>query len=531
MEQGTQEAVADAITSLDIGVLIGYFVVVILIGVWVTRSTKSGDDLFLAGRSLTWGIIGVSLFASNISSTTLIGLTGAAYSTGIATSAYEWMAGIPLILLAFIFAPLFFRSRVTTIPEWLERRFDRRSRLYFSGVTIVLTVIVDTAGGLYAGAVVVQTFFPDIPIWQTCVAIGLFAGIYTASGGLKAVVYTDVLQAVVLIFGTATMTYILFSDLGFSWQAVKDAVPDENHLSLIQPRSDDILPWPGLIFGVPLLGFWYWVTNQYIVQRVLGARDLREAQRGAILGGFLKIIPMFIMVLPGAMALAVIPDLENPDQVFPTITSTLLPAGLTGLVLAGLVAAIMSSVDSTLNSSSTLISHDFLDVENKSPEEQRRIGRITTLVLMGVAILWAPFIDDMGGLWAYLQQAFSILVPPVVAIFILGALWKKGTGDAAFLTLCCGHAVSLGFFVATQTGFWPLHYTTNVGLMTAISCGIFFLVSRAGTARPDDQLADVVWTPDMATDALSDDAPFYQNVKLWAVLLALSMTAILVIFW
>ena len=226
MEQGTQEAVADAITSLDIGVLIGYFAIVILIGVWVTRSTKSGDDLFLAGRSLTWGIIGVSLFASNISSTTLIGLTGAAYSTGIATSAYEWMAGIPLILLAFIFAPLFFRSRVTTIPEWLERRFDRRSRLYFSGVTIVLTVIVDTAGGLYAGAVVVQTFFPDIPIWQTCVAIGLFAGIYTASGGLKAVVYTDVLQAVVLIFGTATMTYILFSDLGFSWQAVKDAVPD-----------------------------------------------------------------------------------------------------------------------------------------------------------------------------------------------------------------------------------------------------------------------------------------------------------------
>jgi SSS family solute:Na+ symporter len=531
MEQGTPQAVANAITTLDIWVLAAYFAVIIAIGVWVSRKTESGSDLFLAGRSLTWGIIGFSLFASNISSTTLIGLTGAAYTTGIATSAYEWMAGIPLILLAFIFAPLFFKSRVTTIPEWLERRFDRRARLYFSGVTIVLTVIVDTAGGLYAGGVVVKTFFPEIPIWQTCVGIGLFAGIYTASGGLKAVVYTDVLQAIVLIIGTATMTYILFSDLGFSWQAVKDAVPAENHLSLIQPRDDEILPWPGLILGVPFLGFWYWVTNQYIVQRVLGARDLREAQRGAILGGFLKIIPMFIMVLPGAMALAVIPDLPNADQVFPTIATTLLPSGMTGLVLAGLVAAIMSSVDSTLNSSSTLISHDFLDVQNKEPQEQRRIGRVTTLILMVVAIIWAPFIADMGGLWDYLQQAFSILVPPVVAIFILGALWRKGTGDAAFLTLCGGHAISLGFFIATKLGYWPLHYTTNVGLMTLISCVIFFVVSRAGKPRSDDDLRDVVWNPDMAFDALSDDAPVWKNVKVWAVLLALSMLAILVLFW
>ncbi|MFD1344687.1 sodium:solute symporter [Litorisediminicola beolgyonensis] len=531
MEEQSSQAVAGAITGLDIGVLVAYFLVVIAIGVWVSRKTESGEDLFLAGRTLTWGIVGFSLFASNISSTTLIGLTGAAYSTGIATSAYEWMSGLPLLILAFIFAPLFFRSKVTTIPEWLERRYDRRARLYFSAITILLTVIVDTAGGLYAGGVVVKTFFPDIPVWQTCVAIGIFAGLYTASGGLRAVVYTDVLQAVVLIVGTAVMTWLLFSELGFSWQAVKDAVPEENHLSLIQPRDDETLPWPGLFVGVPLLGFWYWVTNQYIVQRVLGARDLREAQRGAILGGFLKIIPMFIMVLPGAMALAVVPDLENADMVFPTIATTILPAGLTGLVLAGLVAAIMSSVDSTLNSSSTLISHDFIGVEDKSPREQRNIGRITTLVLMAVAVVWAPFIDDMGGLWDYLQQAFSIVVPPVVAIFILGALWHRGTSDAAFWTLLGGHAVAVAVFIATQMGYWPLHFTTNVGVMFAVSCVIYFLVSRTGTARPADQLGDVVWSKDMAFDALSDDAPVWANVKIWGVLLAASMLAILVIFW
>lgn len=531
MEENDTNGVADAITSLDIWVLGIYFLIVVAIGVWVARRTKSGDDLFLAGRTLTWGVVGLSLFASNISSTTLIGLTGAAYTTGIATSAYEWMAGIPLILLAFIFAPLFFKARITTIPEWLETRFDRRARLYFSGITILLTVIVDTAGGLYAGAIVVQTFFPDVPIWQTCVAIGVFAGLYTASGGLRAVVYTDILQAVVLIFGTAAMTYILFARMDFSWAEVRASVPDPNHLSLIQPLDDPILPWPGLILGVPLLGFWYWVTNQYIVQRVLGARSLKDAQRGALLAGFLKIIPMFIMVLPGAMALSIVPDLENADMVFPTIATTVLPAGLTGLVLAGLIAAIMSSVDSTLNSSSTLISHDFLNVADKSPETQRRTGRLITLTLMGIAVLWAPFIDDMGGLWDYLQQAFSILVPPVVAIFLFGALWRRGTADAAYVTLLGGHAVAVAVFIATQAGYWPLHFTTNVGVMTAVSAAIFVIASLRTRPQPSETVADATWSRSLAREAFADDAPLPLRVGPLAALLGLAMLTILVLFW
>ena len=523
--------VADAITRADIWVLGTYFAVIVLIGVWVSQRTRSGEDLFLAGRTLGWGAIGVSLFASNISSTTLIGLAGAAYSSGIAVSAYEWAAGIPLIVLAFVFAPLYFRSRVTTIPEYLEKRFDRPVRLYFSGITVALTIIVDTAGGLYAGAVVTQTFFPDIEIWQTCVVLGVFAGLYTAAGGLKAVVYTDVLQAVVLIVGTSAMTYIMFSEIGFSWQAVREAIPDEDQLSLILPIGNDMLPWPGLIVGVPLLGFWYWVTNQYIVQRVLGAKSLAHAQWGALLGGFLKLLPMFIMVLPGAMAVALIPDLPNPDMVFPTLTATVLPAGLTGLVLAGLIAAIMSSVDSTLNSSSTLIVHDFLRVDDRDidPDTIGRMGRITTLTLMVVAVVWAPLIAQFGGLWSYLQQAFSILVPPVVAVFLLGALSRRISSQGALLAMAFGHAIGLGLFVLTQLGIWPLHFTINVGIMTAVSMVIAAVLS--GPAPERAAIDPTIWRPNMAFDGSALGAGFWSDPRLWALVLLGGIGSILWMFW
>ncbi|WP_102108813.1 sodium:solute symporter [Oceaniglobus roseus] len=537
MEEASRQEVANAITGLDLGVLAAYFAVVIVIGVWVSRRTESGDDLFLAGRALGWSAIGFSLFASNISSTTLIGLTGAAYSTGIAASAYEWMAGVPLILLAFVFAPLYFRSKITTIPEYLERRYDRRTRLYFSAITIVLTIIVDTAGGLYAGAVVVKTFFPDIPIWVTVLAIGVFAGLYTAGGGLKAVVYTDVLQAVVLIVGSLAMTLILFGDLGWSWQNVIDNVPDPNQLSLVQPLDDEILPWPGLFLGVPILGFWYWVTNQYIVQRVLGAESLKAAQQGAMLGGFLKLLPMFIMVLPGAMAISIVPDLPNPDMVFPTLTSTVLPAGLTGLVLAGLVAAIMSSVDSTLNSSSTLVVHDFMRVDEREvePHRVRSLGRWTTLILMAIAIVWAPFIANFGGLWDYLQQAFSILVPPVVAIFLLGALWRGATPAAAFTALIVGHVVGLALFVLTQMEIWPLHFTINVGVMVAVSVMVIVAVSAFTEKRSGEDLEDTVWHPGFAVEegakAHAQKASWFADVRTLACVLVVAMLAILLGFW
>ncbi|MEM1373346.1 MAG: sodium:solute symporter [Pseudomonadota bacterium] len=525
------ESVSNEIALLDLFVIVAYLALIIGIGVWVSRSTKSGEDLFLAGRSLAWGTIGFSLFASNISTSTLIGLTGSAYGDGIAVSAYEWMAGIPLLLLAFVFAPLFLKSRITTTPEYLDLRYSRRVRLYFSGLTIVFTVIVDTAGGLYAGAVVMQVFFPEIEIWMTCVAIGLFAGIYTAFGGLKAVVFTDVLQSIVLLTGCAILAFMMFRNLGFSWADMQSQLPD-GHLSVVKPIDDPQLPWFGLFFGVWLLGFWYWVTNQYIVQRVLGAKDLKNAQWGAILGGMLKLTPLFIMVLPGAMAVSLLPDIPENDQVFPIMITEILPAGLTGLVLAGLIAAIMSSVDSTLNSSSTLIVHDFISDpdEELAPEKSKRYGQMATITFMIIAIAWAPLIQYAGGLWDYLQQMFSVLVPPLVVLFLGGALWRRGTGPAAFYTLIIGHGLGASLFVLRMIEVWPLHYTINVVIMTVVSAVIFVVFSLLDDRHEVSD--DVIWTPKKALDHEGGfRGGLLSDVRLHAAVLVASIAIIAFVFW
>lgn len=526
------EKISQALRPEDLWVIAGYFILVTLIGVYVTRQTKTGDDLFLAGRSLTWFAIGTSLFASNISSTTLIGLTGSAYADGISVSAYEWVAGIPLILLAFVFAPVYLRARISTVPEYLDVRFDRRVRLYFSAVTIVLTVLVDMAGGLYAASVVLRTFFPDISLTTFTTCIGLFAGIYTAAGGLRAVVYTDVLQAIVLIVGSLALTIIMFGHLDYSWANLLAVAPPE-HFSLIRPIDDEQLPWTGLVTGVVLLGFWYWVTNQYITQRVLGAKNLQHAQWGAMFGGALKLLPLFIMVLPGAMALHLYPDIPNRDMVFPVMVTKALPVGLTGLVLAGLIAAIMSSVDSTLNASSALVVRDFMSKREKeiSPEQSRRTGRITTITLMVIAIIWAPNIQHFSGLWSYLQQAFSIIVPPVAAVFLIGVFWKRATALGALLSLVFGHAIGIGVYLMAKFYDWPLHFTENVFVMTIFSMVVMVIVSLA-TPRPDPEKVERgVWRPELALPQQTRGGPMWSDPRWHALFVILGILATVLLFW
>jgi len=520
-----------SLSPLDIGIIIGYFIVIIVIGVIVSRKTDTGEDLFLAGRSLGWGVIGFSLFASNISSTTLIGLTGQAYQTGISVSNYEWMAAVVLVFMAIFFIPFYIRSKIDTIPEFLERRFDVRSRKYFSLITIFLSIIVDTAGGLYAGAIVVNVFFPEIDIIYTVLALGIFAGLYTAAGGLKAVVYTDVLQAVILIFGSSMIAYLMFAEFDFSWSAAIASVPDGN-LSVIRPIDDSALPWLGTLIGVPILGFYYWGTNQYIVQRVLGAKDIKNARWGALLGGFLKLPVLFIMVIPGVFAFSVFPNLTDPDMVFPTMVANMLPVGITGIVLAGLIAAIMSSIDSTLNSASTLITMDFVKPKNPNltATETAKIGRWTTIILMAIACTWAPLIEQFDGIFQYIQEAFAYIVPPVVAIFILGMFWRRGNRHAAFWTLIGGHSLSAVIFVLVQMEIITIHFTITAGLLTFISCGIFAVASLMGEKPDPEKIDDIIFKKkDIRPE--EEDTPLLKDYRFQAVIVMILTAALVISFW
>lgn len=519
------------ISTLDISIIIGYFILVLIIGFVVSRNTKTGDELFLGGRSFGWGVIALSLFASNISSSTIVGLSGAAYTTGIVNSVYEWMSGIPLIIAAMIFIPLYLNSRITTIPEYLEKRFDRRSQLFFSAVSIFATIMIETAGALYAGTLVLQAFFPDLVMWQTALGLALVAGIYTAFGGLKAVVYTDAIQAFILIIGCSILTYILFEKVDFDWAKVVAAAP-EDHFSVVRPLDDPGIPWPGLLMGVPFLGFWYWSTNQYIIQRALGARDLNQARWGLVLAGFLKIIPLFIMVIPGAIALTIYPDIANGDAVFPFLVTNVLPVGLIGLVLAGLVSAILSSVDSALNSSSTLIVIDFIKPNNPNLTDKdiARYGRITTIVLMIIAASWAPQISKFTGLWDYLQQMFSIVVPPIATIFLIGVFYKRGNGHGAFWTLVVGTLVGIMFFILSELDLWHLHYTMNVGVSILISAVVFFAVSLSTVAPTKEQIEMFTYRKGLIGEGMTE-MPWYKDYRTHMIGLVVLIAYILYLFW
>ena len=472
---------------------------VLLIGAAVSRrAAASGEELFLAGRSLGFAAIGLSLFASNISSTTLIGVAGAAYQSGISVAHYELMAALILIFMAVFTIPEFLRTRITTIPEYLEKRFGPVACKYVSALTIFLSIFVDTAGSIYAGVLVLQVLVPGTPFLPACIALAAFAGFYTAVGGLRAVVYTDVLQAVVLLVGAGVITYEIFAQFDFSWAVAAASIPEEN-LSLIRPLDDPALPWLGVIVGLPVLGFYYWGTNQYIMQRVLGARSLDHARWGAMLAAALKLLPLFLMAIPGALALALLPNLENGDQVFPAMIVNFLPIGLTGLVVAGLIAAIMSTIDSTLNAASALVMYDFIKADERgwSPRRIVFVGRLTTVLFMIVAALWPLVIRDFPGLFNYIQQMFSYAVPPIAAVFLLGMFWKRMTGAAALTTLVLGHAAGagvLGWKIWTQSqgvADGLPHFTIVAGITTAF-CFVVGVAAALITTPPAPAQTDGV---------------------------------------
>ena len=350
------------LATLDWVVIALYFVLTFAIAIWVTvreRSRDTSTDYFLAGRNIGWFIVGASLFASNIGSEHLVGLAGTGAASGMAVGQFEVLASFALLLLGWVFVPFYLSSGVFTMPEFLERRYSSGARWYLAIVSIIAYVLTKISVTIAAGAIVFEALM-GIDFWTGAMIVVVATGIYTVFGGLRAVLYTDMIQMFVLIGGAVAVTLVGLDALGGWGEMVRTAGP--GFLDMWKPASDPNFPWTGILFGAPILGVWYWCTDQFIVQRVLSAKDQRDARRGAFFAGYLKLLPVFLFVIPGLVAYSLAQRglivLERPDQALPALVAALMPDGLRGVVVAGLLAALMSSLSSVFNSCSTLITWD-----------------------------------------------------------------------------------------------------------------------------------------------------------------------------
>lgn len=523
---------------IDYAIVAVYFAGVIAHGIYVSRKTGDGaDDYFLAGRSLPWYLIGFSLFASNMSGSSFVGLMGGAYDNGIVIFNYEWTASLVLILFAIFILPSYLRARISTVPEFLEERYDVRSRRAFSLFTILAILFIDTAGALYAGGLVISNVTGYLNLWAAVAVLALVAGIYTILGGLSAVVVTDTVQAVLLIIGAAALFWIGLDEVG-GWQALFTDMPDEM-THLILPADDDFLPWTGL-WGVVLLAFYYWTINQFVVQRTLGAKDQREGQIGALFAGFLKLPNLFLMVVPGLIALKLYPELETPDLAFPTLAFELMPIGIRGLIMAALIAAIMSSLDSALNSASTLVVKDFVQpIWDVDEARQVWLGRIVTGAVMVFGAIYAPSIAGFESLFEYFQSSLSYIIPTIVTVYILGLFVPWLNGNGAFWTIVAGLVIGIPLFLMKEvTGIWDglglptIHYTVMSSLMMLLGIALHVGISAMTRTRDKENVHDLVWSAPEAREVFTRfQRPIWKDIAVWSGVLALATAGFVIWFW
>ena len=530
---------------LDWLVIAGYFSIILGLAWWVIKKQqKTSTDYFLAGRHLGWFIVGASIFASNIGSEHLVGLAGSGATDGVAMAHYELHAWC-LLVLGWVMVPFYMRSQVFTMPEFLERRFSPRARTVLSAISLVAYVLTKIAVGVFAGGIVFSVLLPEInfmgldSFWIGSVLVIIITGVYTVLGGMSAVAYTEALQTVVLIIGSALVTFFGLQALG-GWAELKEIVGSEmfNLWKPLVPSGvegtwepikeagkmawyfNDNYPWIGMLLCAPIIGLWYWTTDQYIVQRALSAPNEKEARRGSIAASFFKLLPVFIFIIPGMIcyALAVsgkVPELQhhligadgqiirdNAQQAFPLMVANLLPVGVRGLVVAGLLAALMSSLAGVFNACSTLFTIDFYQrlKPDVSQEKLVWVGRVATVVMVVIGLMWLPVIKGGKGLYDYLQGVQAYLAPPIFVVFFAGVFNKRLNAKGCLAALYTGFGLGLfrlaidtpvklssGFAYAEGSFFWIINnifFQYYSLVIFIISLAVMFIVSYA-TAEPD----------------------------------------------
>ena len=512
MEGGT-------ISTVDTIIVVVYLVGIMAVGILAGyRKHASSDQFFLAGRSLRWPIIGTGLFCANISTIHLVGLASSGYKDGLVIGNFEWMAAFCLILLGIVFAPFYFRSKISTLPEYVQKRYGTGARTFLAVIFVMSGLLVHIGISLYAGAIVLEEFF-GIPHMISIVGISVITAIYTIIGGLRAVMITDVIQAVLLLAGAAILTIagiVALPSVGVeSWADFRAACrPDQ--LSMIQPIKDAAAPgslglrefsWYSILFGYPILGIWYWCTDQTIVQKILAAKTEKDGRDGAIFAGFLKILPVFLMVLPGVIGYVLFQERigDDNDATLMVMMKELLPVGIRGLMAAGLLAALMSTIEAALNSTATLTAEDIVKRMRPDTSDSQLvlIGRVTAVVVVVLAMLWSTQGAKFGSIFEAINKIPMAFAPGITTVFLWGVFWPRGNKQGAMAALVFNVVIGLAYLaidipligsdqiIAGRLGIPFMQVGWYLFLM---SSAVYFVVSLATPAPARQQIDNLCWT-------------------------------------
>ncbi len=551
------------IEPVDMAIVVAYLVGIVAVGCWAglrkRKQHSSGRDYFLAGGKLGWAVIGLALFSTNISTVHLVSLAQEGYLNGLAYGNFEWMAAFTLIALALFFAPFYIRSKVTTLPDFLEKRYDHYCRDWLAILSIVSAIFIHIGGSLYAGAVVLRGLF-GFDIMTSIISISILTGLYTIVGGLMAVVVTESIQTVIMVLGAVCVTGIGLWKIG-GWEGLTANV-EPVKLTMLRSASDaSHLPWYSVFLGYPIIGLWYWCADQTIVQRVLGARDENHARVGPIFAGFIKILPVFIFVLPGVICAGLIHQGTLPNEIkdssdtYAFMITHLLPVGLKGVVAASLLAALMSTVSGALNSIATLFSHDIYKRWKPETSDKKlvRIGQIATFVGMVAAITWSPFLSRFESVFQGLSAMICYIAPPITVVFVGGISWRKASSAGARAALYIGSflgflvfiidwfKVNKGLFnwlnnhIPTLSGLWQLWQRYDIPFMMMtfylfLACSIILIVgSLIKPHQHTEQSRQLVWSHPLET-LQSPGWRGFGNYKFLACLLFLIMIFLYIIF-
>lgn len=465
------------IGTIDIAISVFYILGIVAIGLWTGLKKKkvaadsSSNEYFLAGKTLKWPMIGLALFATNISCIHLVSLAQSGFDTGLLNGNFEWMASFTLILLALFFVPFYLKSKVATLPDFLEKRYNRACRDWLAIVSVVSAIIIHIAFSFLAGGIVLKTLF-GVNMYVSVTVIAVLTGIYTIIGGLRAVVITESIQTIVLLTGAVIITVICFQKVG-GWDSLTATLQQTNSLdklSMLRGSGNESgMPWYAVFLGYPVLGIWYWCADQTIVQRVLGAKDENHARVGSLFCGFIKILPVFIFVLPGLMAYVLaekgmfdISSVQTVDASGKTITETkgiytlmitqLVPTGLVGVLVAALLSGLMSQISGALNSIATLASFDMYKRFNPSAGDKKlvSVGKVSAAVALLLSILLLPLLNRYESLFNGINDVIAHIAPPITTVFLLGIFWKKASAKAAQLTLWLGSLLGVVVFAVNK---------------------------------------------------------------------------------